>query len=307
MTTRISIVFGPRLRRAVALFGLAMAAPAVLLAAESAELAAARGLFESKDFRAARPAFEKILAAEPSNADAHFYLGQIAIEREDYDAAIHDLEAALTISPGTSRYHSALGDAYGLASEKAGVFKKFTMARKCLSEYERAVALDPKDLEAHERLFEYYFRAPSIVGGGIEKATEEAGKIVKLDPKRGHQNYATLDLGAGKYDLAFNELSEALKIAPQDYGALYQLGRLAAVSGQYLDQGSAALAQCLKLPAPDGTPSHSAVEWRLGNILEKEKDTKGARAAYEEALRLDPTFKAATDSLKNLKESGRTQ
>src|ERR1700689_294917 len=124
MTPSRSIVFGPTWQRALALFGLSVAAPAALWAAESAALASARGLFEARAFRAARPAFEKILATEPANAEAHYYLGRIAIEGEDYDDAIHDLEAATRVSPATGGYHTALGDAYGLAAEKAGVVKK---------------------------------------------------------------------------------------------------------------------------------------------------------------------------------------
>ncbi len=301
MITRRLKILGPRWHRALALYGLSVAAPAGLWAAESAELASARGLFEAKDFSAARPALKKILAADPANAEAHFYLGRIEIEGEEYDDAIHNLEAATKASPATAKFHTALGDAYGLAAEKAGVIKKFSLARKCLAEYERAVALGPEDLEAHERLFEYLSRAPSLVGGGVDKAMKEAGAIEKLDPKRGHQDFATLEADNGKYDLAFNELNEALKIAPQDYGALYQLGRLAAVSGQYLDPGAAALGQCLKLSPPPGTPSHAAAQWRLGNIMEKKGNTSGARAAYEEALKLDPAFKAAAESLQNLK------
>jgi len=269
--------------------------------AESAALAAARALFDAKRFPEAQLAFEKLEAGDPGNADIHYYLGQIAIERDDADAAVRELERATALSPDSARGHNALGDAYGRSAQKAGMFSQFSLARRSLAEYERAVALDPGNADYHESLFGYYAGAPSIVGGGAEKATAEAAVIARLDPLRGHQAHATLYATDGKYDLAQAELDEVLKVAPEDYAALYQVGRNAALSGQRFDQGLASLRKCLGLAAPEGAPPHSAAQWRIGNILEKKGDTKGARAAYEAALKIDPRFTKASEALKNLK------
>ena len=94
-----------------------------------------------------------------------------------------------------------------------------------------------------------------------------------------------------------------LKESPDDYAALYQIGRIAALSGQQLDRGLASLRRCLTLtpPATPNTPGHAAAHWRIGNLLEKKGDQPGARAAYEAALKLDPTFLGAIDALKKLK------
>jgi len=270
-------------------------------AAESEELGRARALFEANRYSEARLAFEKLLATEPTESDVHYYLGQLALEREDTETAVRELERATELAPGSARTHNALGAAYGRSAEKAGIFSKFSLARKCLAEFVRAVELEPSSAEFRESLFEYYYQSPPVVGGGADKAADEAAAIERLDPKRGRQDFAILYLAGGKYDQALAELDGILKIAPEDYGALYQVGRLAAVSGQHLDRGLEALRLCLKLTVPQGAPAHSAAQWRLGNILEMKGDPAGARLAYKAALELDPKFTPASDALKKLK------
>ncbi len=272
------------------LLSLALLGTAALTADEPADLAGARVLFEAHRFPEAQQAFERLLAIDPANADVHYYLGRLALERRDTGTAVRELERAVALAPGSASSHSALGEAYGRSAEKAWIFSRFMLARECLAEFKRAVALEPGNVDYHERLFEYYCRAPSIVGGGSDKAAGEAATIEKLDPVRGHQAYATL-LAA---------LDEALNTAPEDYALLYRAGHMAAVSGQHLDRGLASLRHCLKLAAPIGAPPHSAAQWCVGNILEEQGDHAGARVAFDAALKLDPNFTPASDALRNL-------
>lgn len=288
------------MKRPHSILPLLLVAATALGAAESAGLAAARALYEADKYPEARRAFEGLLATESASADVHYYLGLLALERRDTDTAVRELERTVALAPGSARDHNALGDAYGRSAEKAGLLSRFGLARKCVAEYQRAAALEPGNADSHERLFEFYSRAPSMIGGGPGKAKEEAATLVKLDPPRGRRAYAALYLADGKYDPAFAELDAALKAAPEDYASLYQVGRLAAVSGQHLDIGLASLRRCLGLAAPRGEPTHSAAQWSLGNILEKKGDRAGARVAYEAALKLDPKFTPASDALKAL-------
>ncbi len=285
------------------LFAAISALPA-FAAADPAQLAAARALFNERGKSAeAQQAFEKIAAADTSSADAQFYLAQLALRRNDADKAVAYGEKAVALSPDNADYQHTLGDAYGSAAQKASVFSQFGLAKKCLAAYERAVALKPDHVDFHQSLFEYYRNAPGIVGGGTDKALAEAATIKKLDSLRGRMAFATLYVADKKYDLALAEFDEVLKTAPDDYSSLYQVGKLAAVSGQYLDRGLASLRRCLTLPPPasPNTPGYPAANWRIGLILEKKNDPAGARAAYETALQLDPKFSLAADALKKLK------
>lgn len=78
------------------------------------------------------------------------------------------------------------------------------------------------------------------------------------------------------------------------------MGRVAASSGQRLDEGEQALAAYLQREPAPGAPPHGAARWRLGQIREHRKDTAGARREYETAVRLDSTVRAATQALERL-------
>lgn len=248
----------------------------------------------------AQQAFEALVPTAPDNADIQFYLGRLALQRNDYEKAVTYLERAVALSPADSRMHLRLGDAYGITAQKAGFFSQIGWAKKCQAEYEKAVELDPKNIEARNSLMQYCVQAPSFVGGGLDKALEQAQEIKKLDVDRGRIAVASIYTADNKYPEAFAELDEALKAKPDDYGALYQTGRLVVLSGQQLDRGLAVLRQCLTLPVPEGQPPAAAVNWRIGNILEKKNDKAGARAAYEAALKADPKFAQAIEALKKL-------
>lgn len=261
---------------------------------------AAVGLYNQHKLLEAQQAFEVLATATPDNSDIQFYLGRLALQRNDYQEATIHLEKAVALSPNDGRLHLRLGDAYGLAAQKAGFFSQIGWARKCQAEYTKAVELDPKNIDARWSLMEYCRQAPSIVGGGIDKALLQAQEIKKLDPPRGRQALAQVYLADNKYDLALAQFDEVLKDSPDDYTSLYQVGRLAASSGQYLDRGLASLRRCLELAPAEGEPGRAPTHWRIGNILERQGDKAGARAEYQASLKEDPKFSFAADSLKKL-------
>jgi len=272
-------------------------------AVPSAQLENVRHLLHDHNVAAAEAAARTLVGANPADAEAHALLGEAEVAKGDADAAVRAWEKAAELAPARSDYQRQLGDAYGFAAQKAGMLSMIGLAKKCRRAYEKAVALDPRNVGARQSLLDYYQMAPGLMGGGMDKAYEQAAAISALDAARGRRAYAMLHAADRKYEVAFAEFEEVLKAAPDDYAALYQVGKLAATSGQFLDRGLAALRRCLELPVPEaaGTPEHAAAHWRIGNILEKQNDPAGARAAYQAALKLDATFTQADDALKNLR------
>jgi len=258
----------------------------IVCAATTAE---ADELYRAKRYPEARAAYEQVIATEPANANAAFHLGQLALMRNAPEEAAKWLEQATTLNPGSAPYLTALGDAYGLWAQNAGLFSKLGLARKSQTAYEKAVALDPEDLDARDSLLNFYRQAPAIAGGGMDKARAQALEIQKRDPLRG--TIALVDISAveKKYDEAFSLLEDVLRRHPGELTAQYQLGRTSAMSGQRLDQGEAALRKYLAAQTGEDLPPRWAAHWRLGLILEKKGDVAGARAEYAEALKLNPT------------------
>jgi len=260
-------------------------------------------LFKGREWAQAQAALEKATTAAPKDAEAWALLGQAHIALNNAEGAVAALETAASLDPKSSNYQRQLGDAYGVSAQKAGLFGKISFAKKCKAAYDKAVELDPKNIDARWSVMEYCRQAPAIAGGGMDGAYAQAEEIRKLDPVRGRVALATLYVADKKMVEAFGLFDEALQANPNDYVALYQLGRLSAMTGQRLDQGLASLRLCLTLPVPDGQPGPAPVNWRIGNLLEKKGDKAGARTAYQAAIAADPTFVRALEALRKLDEA----
>lgn len=277
---------------------------APLAHAETPTIEAARTLFRTPGKSAeAQAAFEAIAQAQPDHHAAQFHLGLLAFRRDDMDAAIRHLERAVALAPNDGDSIKAVGDAYGRSAQKASVFKQLGFAKKCVAAYERAVALAPNRVDFRQSLFEYYFRAPGLAGGGRDKAVAQASEIKRLDAHAGRIVFARIAIEDKKFPEAFAQFDEVLNQSPDDYAALYQVGRIAALTGQEIDRGIRSLQRCLELkpPTAPNTPSHANAQWRLGQLHEKKNDRAAARAAYEKSLQLDPNFAPAKESLAKLK------
>jgi tetratricopeptide (TPR) repeat protein len=248
-------------------------------------------------------------AAQPANgggdspsANAQRALAKHAIDRDDAAEAVACAARAAALAPGDADCQYVLGIAYGMAARQANVFRRLLFARKSAAAFRRAIALEPGNADFHQSLFEYYEQTPAVIGGGPERAAGEAAAVKRLDPARGALDYARLYAARKEYDLARAQLETILQTSPDDVTALYQTGRIAALSGQFLDRGLASLRLCLAhTPSPEeGAPTAAEVNLRIGNILEERGDKDGARVAYIKALAANPKFTPAYDALKKL-------
>jgi tetratricopeptide (TPR) repeat protein len=137
--------------------------------------------------------------------------------------------------------------------------------------------------------------------GIIVSRHELRAEIKKLDAMSGRVAFATLYLADKNYAAAFVQFDEVLRERPDDFLALYHIGRCAALSGQQLDRGLEALKRCLSLspPSGDGMPTIASVRYRLANILERKGALADANAEYEAVAKQDPDFRPAKIALKN--------
>jgi tetratricopeptide (TPR) repeat protein len=254
-------------------------------------------LLQHRQWKEACVLLEKTTAAEPDNAEAWHALGQSRLALQDAEGSVAALERAVALQPADARYQLTLGNAYGMAATKAGLLSKMGLARKCKAAYERAVELDPENIDARWSVMEYCRQAPAIVGGGMDKAYAQAAEIKRLDARRGRAAYASLYASEKKYAEAFALYDEVLRAHPGEPDALYNLGRLAALSGEQLDRGLAALREVQPQRGND-----ARVPACIGDILLKMGDKAGARAAYEAALAINPQHIRALEALRKLKE-----
>lgn len=261
----------------------------------------ARVLYEERRYTEAREIFRQLAADQPDSVELNFYLGRLALWFDDEGAALAHLEQAARAAPTAGRIQNALGDAFGLAAQKAGWFAKLGWARKCLAAYEAAVKLDPQNPAHHWSLLGYYCVAPRIAGGGCERALAQAEQISRLDPVGGRIAFATLYLSERKAAAAFAQFDDVLRENENDFIALYQIGRCAALSGEQLERGKTALERCLVLrpPGGDGMPTLASPHHRLGNIWERMGDSGKAQQHYAAASKALPDFRMEKEALRN--------
>ena len=82
--------------------------------------------------------FQKAAALAPDFPEAHANYGALLCETEDYDAAVHELELAVRLAPDLLAAKIGLGNAYRAQGKAA----------EALAQYQAALAIAPKDLDA---------------------------------------------------------------------------------------------------------------------------------------------------------------
>ncbi len=119
--------------------------------------------------------------------------GRSALDRGDPQTAVNLLQKVVAQNPRDAGTHYLLGVAYGYLAEKADIFRQASLARHTRDEFERAVRIDPDNLDARFALVEFYSMAPRFLGGSRQKALQQAEEIRKRDPKAGESAFAFLD------------------------------------------------------------------------------------------------------------------
>ena len=88
-------------------------------APEDADYAAGKRAVEAKNWRAALDAFNKVVATDPGNANAHNFLGYAYRKSGKLDLAFKHYEEALRLDPKHRGAHEYLGEAYLMVNNLA--------------------------------------------------------------------------------------------------------------------------------------------------------------------------------------------
>jgi tetratricopeptide (TPR) repeat protein len=132
---------------------------------------------------------------------------------EHWDDAVTNGEKAVSLSPGNAAYHWWLGREYGEKANSVNPLSAASLARKTKNEFEQAVQLDPANVQARADLAEYYTEAPSFMGGGLDKAREQAAQVARYDQAISHWILAKIAEKEKRYSDAEAELQKAIQVA----------------------------------------------------------------------------------------------
>jgi tetratricopeptide (TPR) repeat protein len=209
---------------------LAVAALAFALASARADPAtqAAIGLYAAGRYPEAAAALKKILATNPGNAAACFYLAE-TIEHGSDEPALRSatalLERAVALAPGNEQYLAEYGGTCLLLADRD---RSFTAAMRGRDAMTQAIALDPNDLDARTGLMRFYAQAPWPLGDS-DLALSQAEAIARRDPARGLRAFLRLAQIFEKHDdrpAARTACRAALRLNPSNPVATAALARL---------------------------------------------------------------------------------
>jgi tetratricopeptide (TPR) repeat protein len=171
------------------------------LTPESAYTLVARDVWSKDPFpkpeelAAARKVLEEQAPREPKSARWTYALARVAVieaERAKGDAenakrkqALEGFERAVELQPGNADYQYWLGSASFEHIDDVGMLSKMSLASGGRKAFEKAIALDPNQVEARVGLSQFYVGAPAIAGGSVDKAKEQANALIALPEKRG--------------------------------------------------------------------------------------------------------------------------
>ena len=259
-------------------------------------------IFEKKNYYGARKFFNDYLQTNPDHAGAYYYLGRIAMEENDLEQATEYFDKATNIDQANSEYFTWKGIAYVQLLSTVDFMRQGIYAPKALNALEKAVDLDPNNVDARMWLAGYYAQAPVFAGGSKEKTGEQYQAIIRIDPSfvPAYINFGIALIDFEEYDQAYENFQNALKYDPTNYSVHFNIGRLSAESGKFTTEGEKALKKFIESAPEEFHGSLDEAWWYLGTIYLQADNPESARKAYEKAIALNPEKEDYKKSLKKL-------
>jgi tetratricopeptide (TPR) repeat protein len=280
-------------------------------------------------------AVNSAIARSPNDASLHLLLGESYYQLREFSRAAASFERAIQLAPKESEYHDWLGKSYGRKAEESLFLSAMSWARKTHREFEIAVELDPRNFEAQRDLIRYEINAPSMVGGGDDKAQKHIDALEKIDPIQGQlargEFFATkkripeADAAFGKIlesnsdragvyfevsdyyrDRANAEkmgeaIDKAEHIDQDDRRLKFYKGILLVIKGKSPSEAEMLLKSYLAtVPDNSDLPPHAAAQEWLGKLYESLGRVSEAAEEYRLSLTLDPHNKAVEEELKRV-------
>jgi len=296
-------------------------------------LADAQRDYNAGRYNRAVDALTAAVAKSPDDASLHFLLGQSYYQLREFPRAVGSLERAVQLSPKDSQYHDWLGKAYGRKAEESIFLSAMSWARKTHHEFEVAVELDPRNLEAQRDLIRFEINAPGVVGGGDEKALKHIGELEKIDAIQGQLargEFFSTKKRLPEADAVFGKLLEsnsdhagvyfevsdyyrdrpdpekmsdaidkAERIDPDDRRLKFYKGTLLVMQKKGPSEAEMMLKSYIAtVPDNSDLPPHAAAREWLGRLYESLGRFSEATEQFRLSLSLDPHNKEVEEELK---------
>lgn len=265
------------------------------------------------DYAAAEDNFQRLARLDPNIAEIHATLAAICFKRREYEAAVHEIHAALRLKPGLPKLDSLLGLSLAEESQFAEALPHLErgfhqtadpeVRRQCGLELLRVYTNLGRDADAVETslaLDKAYPNDPEILyhTGRIygnfaytvmEKLHDMAPGSIWMLQAQGEANES-----AKNWDAAIVAFNHVLAMDPHRPGIHYQLGRVYLgrfrEAGKEEDRGNAMQEFQAEL---GNDPGNGNAAYELAYLQEEGGDSTSAAEQYEKLLRQYPDFEEA--------------
>ncbi len=262
----------------------------------------ARAAFDLNRLDQAEPGFQSIAGEPGLQATAHYYLGQIALQRREYQQAVSWFLVALVLDPEADRVRYPLAQALRALGDEE-------RAREQLSLHgTRLPSLDDPLMEELQAL-NSGARPHFIRGMAAVKRQEYAAAVrgfaagLTLDPDNANArvSYARALYLDGKAKQARAQLEQAMKLDPKNSLATFLLALMLDGSGDTKTAGK------LYAKTLEQEPEHAGAHFFLAGRLYRDGDYTAAAGHYAAALQVNPGIDVAVLlHLVSLSRSGST-
>lgn len=238
-----------------------------------------------------------LLNADPSPDAATYELtGKNYFMLGDYGKAIQFFEKAAAKAPKVSDYQLWLGRAYGRRAETENFLHAPGHASKARQYFENAIALDPKNTEAMNDLFDYYLSAPNFLGGGEEKAEAIARKIEHERPAEYQHELALLAEHKKQPAEALMHFRKAMELAPNDAGRVLDLAQYLAKLGR-MEESDAYFAEAAKRWPNDPAVAFETAKTDIDHHRDKERSKELLQQYLKAQITPDDPSKQSAEKL----------
>jgi len=268
-----------------------------------------------------------ILAKDPRNPEAHYFLGMAYQVDGKTELALMEFKTVNQIGLFQGRLVEK-----DFRKQIAGLFERFDQGEEALKEYILLVKLDPADPENYYKAgFHFEER------GKADNALKYYRKTLELDPNHSdaHLRLGMLFLRANRPTEARQELEDALRLKPENYHAWFSMGRLLKeghdingalaafekaqkapelklkalvergscfMTQKNYDRATVELERALKLATSDSEKEVLFARYFLAHCYEKSRMIDKAIGEWEKIYSKKPTFKDVAEKLSTYQE-----
>ncbi|MBM79736.1 MAG: hypothetical protein CMJ78_03970 [Planctomycetaceae bacterium] len=270
----------------------------------AALIAEALEIHQAGNLDGAAAIYQRILDADPNNADARHFWGVVLYQRGQLAEAIEQIEKAIAIRPDAAIYFHNLGEVQLAANDLPAAEQAYRRAIEIRPAYPDAhnhlgVALKERgradDAAAHIQhalqLRPDYAEAHNNLGNvrqdqtRLDDAVECYRKALQFNPNftDAYNNLGRALLDQGQFEAATENYLRAIRMNPQHVKAYFSLSTQRSYEPQ--DDHIDAVRRLVEL---DTLPANERAfaAFALGNLLDRQKQYDDAFAAYDKANKL---------------------